>query len=181
MNLRLSASILAFVLLGVFALGAEDPLSLSQTKSSPRVDGVIADGEYALTANALDMQINLSWTGETLSVGVSGQTSGWVAVGLGSSAMNDAVIYIGFVSGDQAQLKVQKGAGHRHGDLDSNAPLQYAVQERSGQTTLEIALKASSFITKGQKQLEIIFAMGSARSFASMHKARYTATVSLTQ
>ena len=181
MKMKLPASILALLLLGAFALGAQDSLSLSQTKSNPKVDGVIADGEYALTANALDMQINLSWTDETLSVGVSGQTSGWVAVGLGSSVMNDAIIYIGYVSGDQAQLKVQKGAGHRHVDLESDAPIQYAVQKRSGQTTLEIALKASSFIEKGQKQLDLIFAMGSAKSFASMHKARYTATVSLAQ
>ena len=58
------------------------------------------------------------------SVAVSGQTSGWVAVGLGSPKMNDAVMYIGAADSGKGQLKVQKGAGHRHADAEDPGPEQ---------------------------------------------------------
>ena len=177
MKMKLAASVAVLLLLGAFSLTAQG--TLSQTKTGPTVDGVIGPDEYSLSADSRDMKLVLSWTGDTLSVGVSGQTTGWVAVGLGSSRMNDAVMYIGYVNGDQGQLKVQKGAGHRHADLDSAAPARYALGEAGGRTTLEVSLKASDFIAPGQKQLDVIYAMGGAKSFASMHKARYATAVNL--
>jgi hypothetical protein len=181
MRIRLPACIIILLLLGAFAASAQGAITLAQGKTSPTVDGVLGSGEYSVSADSSGMKLSLSWTGDVLSVAVSGQTSGWVAVGIGSAKMNDAVMYIAYKDGDKGQLKVQKGAGHRHADFDSAAPARYAVGEAGGQTILELALKASDFISRGQKQLELIYAMGAAKSFASMHSARASAVATLAQ
>jgi hypothetical protein len=143
------------------------------------VDGVIGAKEYALTMDASGMQLGLSLSPDTLFVALSGPTTGWVAVGLGSTRMDGAVMYIGFVASGKEQLKVQQGAGHRHGDTDANAPVQYSLAESKGRTVLELALKASSFIAEGQKTLDFVVAIGGADSFLSMHKARAGLSINL--
>jgi hypothetical protein len=179
MKMRLVALVAAVFLLATLSLTAQGTLTLGRTKSAPAVDGVIGAGEYAQSADAGNMKLSLSWVGDMLSIAVSGQTDGWVAVGLGSAKMNDATMYIGFADGEKGQLKVQKGAGHRHADLDGGAPARYALREADGQTVLELTVPAASFIAAGQKQMEVIYAMGGAKTFASMHKARYATRVSL--
>ena len=59
------------------------------------------------------------------------------------------------------------------------APSSYALREAGGQTVMELSVPASAFIAAGQKQLDVIYAMGGAKVLSSMHKARYTAQVSL--
>jgi hypothetical protein len=125
------------------------------------------------------MKLGLTWTSDTVFVGLSAPTTGWVAAGLNSGKMDGAVIYIGYVTGDTTELKVQKGAGHRHADTDTSTPRQYAMKELAGRTVLEIALNASEVIAKGQKTLDLLVAMGGADSFASMHKARASVSVGL--
>jgi hypothetical protein len=125
------------------------------------------------------MQVSLSRTAEVLYVAVAGPTTGWVAAGLGSAAMDKAMIYIGYVDGDKVQLKVQRGAGHSHSDTEGNAPAKFAMKEADGQTVLELALKASEFIAKGQGELELIAAMGGSDSFLAIHRARARLTVAI--
>jgi hypothetical protein len=87
--------------------------------------------------------------------------------------MDSALMFIGFVSPDgKAQLKIQKGSDHTHGDFASDALIHFAMKEDGGTTTLELALKASRLIGKGATQLPIIFAMGGADNFFSPHRAR---------
>jgi hypothetical protein len=179
MKIKLVALVIPLLLLASLSLAAEGTLTLGQTKTAPRIDGVIGADEYAMNTDVGNMKLSLSWVGETLYVGVSGQTAGWVAVGLGSPRMNDAVMYIGAPDGGKGQLKVQKGAGHRHADLDGEAPGSYLLREADGQTSLELSVPAAAFIAAGQKQLDVIYAMGGAKVFAAMHKARYAAQVSL--
>lgn len=181
MKKQLSLSLCVLLLITAWWAGAQSTLTLNQTTELPKVDGIITAGEYSLITEVADMRLDLRWTTDTLYVAVSGQTSGWVAVGLGSAAMDGAVMYIGFVTGDKAQLKVQQGARHSHTDIDTNAPLEYSMKETAGQTVLELALDASQFIDKGQKKLELIIAMGGADSFLSMHKAKANISVNLAQ
>jgi hypothetical protein len=181
MKMRLLSSMLVLVLFPVLTTIAQNTLTLGRTTAEPRVDGAIHDKEYKLTADAPDMQLNLSWVKDTLYVGVSGQTTGWVAFGIGPGGMDGATIYIGFVSGGKTELKVQKGSGHTHGDTRSDPPLRYAMKEVGGKTTMEAALRASEFITAGQAELDLIIAMGSSGSFREYHKARYAAAVTLEQ
>jgi hypothetical protein len=160
--------------------GAQSTLSLNQVTTLPQVDGVISPREYSLSTRMDSMELDLLWTTDTLYVAVSGQTSGWVAVGIGSTVMDGSVMYIGFVTGESMQLKVQEGVQHSHADIRPNAPLQYFMRESGGQTVLELALRSSDFITNGQKKLDLIIAMGGSDSFLSMHKAKAGFTVSLT-
>jgi hypothetical protein len=143
------------------------------------VDGVFTDKEYSLVTEDAGMKLGLTWTADVLYIGLSAPTTGWAAAGIGSTRMDGAVIYIGYAVGQQSQMKVQKGAGHRHADLDAAAPRQYAVKEAGGRTVLELALDASTAIAKDQAALQLVIAMGGADSFTSMHRARVGVSIEL--
>ncbi len=162
------------------ASGAQGP-ALGVTTTAAKVDGVFEDKEYSLVTEAAGIRLGMSRTPDTLYIGLSEPTTGWVAVGLGSRGMDGAIMYIGYVSGNTTSLKVQRGSGHRHADVDAGSPLRYAMKEAGGVTVLELALQASKFIAKGQNVLELSVAMGSADSFVSMHKARASLTIALVQ
>jgi hypothetical protein len=171
----------ALLLVGATAAGAQTAQTLRLTPAAPKVDGVVSPGEYTVTSSSPGLQVNLAWTADGLFVAVVGTTAGWVAAGLGSNAMDSAVIYIGFVSGDKVQFKVQKGTGHTHDDATGLTPLQYAMKEANGQTVLEVALKPADFIAKGQAKLSIIAAAGGSDSFFLMHRQRERLDVALAQ
>ncbi len=173
--------VLALFLLAGFLAEAQNTLTLSLTTTKPKVDGLISAKEYSLTADAPDMELNLSWTTDTLFAAVTGQTTGWVGIGFGTGQMDGSIIYMGYVSGGKTLVKVQEGSGHTHSDLSSNAPVSYAMKEANGKTTLEVALKASQFIAAGQTELDLVLAMGSSDSFAELHMSRYGAAVALTR
>jgi hypothetical protein len=179
MKMKVPVLVASLLLTVSMTLAAQGNLTLGRTKKAPVVDGVIGAEEYAMTADSGSMKLFLSWVGDTLYVAVSGQTAGWVAAGLGAAKMNDAVMYIGAADGDTGELKVQKGAGHRHADVDGGAPGSHALRESAGQTVLELTVPAAAFIDAGQKKLDVIYAMGGAKVLASMHKARFAAQVSL--
>ncbi len=169
-----------FVVSAAVAVG-QNSGTLRLTSALPKVDGVIGAKEYTLAVDAAGMQLGLSLSADTLFVALSAPTTGWVAVGLGSTRMDGAVMYIGFVGPDKDQLKVQQGTGHRHADMDTNSPQQYSLSESNGRTSMELALPASSFIAKGQKTLDLVVAMGGADSFVSMHKAKAGLTIGIAQ
>jgi hypothetical protein len=170
----------AFLLTGFAAIGQTQTISLPVSKQTPTIDGVSASSEYSTVAELDKMTLGLSRTADTLYVAVSGTTTGWVAVGFGSSKMDGSLIFIGFVGSDgKATMKIQKGAGHSHGDVQSDALIQFAAKEDKGVTTLELALKASSVIAKGATDLPMIYAMGGADSFSSMMSFRGSVPVKL--
>jgi len=154
--------------------------SLAKTTTAPKVDGTLNAKEYSYTLQQPSVQLGMSWVDDTLYVAVTGQTTGWVAVGLGSPRMDGAVLYLGFVADGKGQMKVQQGTGHRHGDTSSDTPTQFALKEANGQTTMELALKADGFIAASQNKLDVILAYGTADSFNSMHRAHFTTTVDIT-
>jgi hypothetical protein len=173
--------LLCVILLAVtFSAAAQAP-RLTVVAAPVKVDGVFGEKEYSLVSDAAGMKLGLTWTADTLFVGVSAPTAGWVAAGLGSAKMDGAVLYIGYVTGAATELKVQKGAGHRHADADVDSPTQYAMKETGDQTVLEFAVKSKAVIDKGQKTLDVVFAMGGADSFTSVHKARASLEVGLAE
>lgn len=167
------------VLLLALPLAAAAQGALGVTTTSATVDGVFADKEYVLVTEAGGMKLGLTWTVDTLYVGLSAPTTGWAAAGIGSPKMDGALMYIGYATGDASQLKVQKGAGHRHEDLEAATPRKYAVKETGGRTVLELALDASKTVTKAQAALDLVLAMGGTDSFVSMHRARAGVSVPL--
>ena len=180
--MRERAFVCTMALLALLARAAcaqDKPAALVRTSGKARIDGVIAAGEYSLTVDLAKAKLSLLWTEDTLSLAVTAETKGWVAVGLGSRRMDKAIIFIGYATGDQGQLKIQKGAGHSHGDIDSKAMTSYAIAEKGKGTTMEVALKASSFIASDQTGLDLIVAFGGSDSFSGFHRYRTSLSVSL--
>jgi hypothetical protein len=175
-----SVSLIVFLSVGFAASAQTQALVLPVSKESPTVDGVTAASEYPVGTEVGKMKLWLSRTTDTVSAAVSGETTGWVAIGFGSPRMDGALMFIGFVTPDgKAQLKIQKGSGHTHKDMESDALIQFAMKEAKGVTTLELALKASSLISKGATDLPVIFSMGGADNFFSLHQARSSQPVKL--
>ena len=94
--------------------------------------------------------------------------------------MDGAVMYLGYVVDGKGQMKVQQGSGHRHADVNADAPTQFALKEANGQTTMELALKADALIAADQNKLDVILAYGNADSFNSMHRAHFSTAVDIT-
>jgi hypothetical protein len=153
------------------AAGLAQDQSLAVSSHAPKTDGVLNADEYSYVKDAGKMKVYLDRNADTLFVGVVGNTSGWVAVGLGSPRMNESDIFMGFVLDGKVQFKPQLGVGHSHRDDTSlsDTVVSYAMKSENGKTTLELALKASSYMEKGQAALDLIYAMGSQASFTAMH------------
>jgi hypothetical protein len=100
--------------------------------------------------------------------------------------MDGATIFMGFVGEDgKVQFKPQAGSGHKHSDVSDKAVadsvISYAIKESKGKTTLEVAVKAETYIQDGQKSLDLIFAIGPAKSFSPYHIFRGSQSVALAQ
>ena len=168
-----------FALLALPAVAQDRTLTVATTKTKPTVDGSVASGEYGAPLVVGTTSIAVVRTVDVLSIAVSAQTQGWVAVGIGSGRMDGATIFIGFVKDGKLELKTQLGRGHAHGDTTSDVLVASAGKEENGRTTIELALKPSVFIAKGQKELTVIVAYGSADSFTSIHAGRWSGIVKL--
>ncbi len=160
---------------------AQDRLGVSSRK--PSVDGTIIPNEYTYSHD-FDRQMTLyvTRTPTTLYLAVVGQTAGWVAVGVGQR-MDGAAIFMGYVKGGKAVFnKPQLGRGHFHQDAPvdiSDTVQKYALKERGGKTTLEVALKAAAYIKSGQSALDLVFAMGDQASFTQYHSYRNLTSLTL--
>jgi hypothetical protein len=126
------------------------------------------------------MTLYASRTASTLYLAVTGATTGWVAVGLGQR-MDGASIFIGFVKDGKVSFEAQMGMGHRHADASNvTATVEsYALKVSGGKTTLEVALKARSYITSGQSSLDVILAMGNQDNFTQYHSYRNMTSLKL--
>ncbi len=181
MRLRVMTTVIAVLLAGTaMAAFAQGRLGVGGKK--PSVDGVIQTGEYSFSQD-FDGQITLyaSRTPTTLYLAVVGNTSGWVAIGLGQR-MDGADIFMGYVKGGKVYFKPQVGSGHSHHDAPASVAdtlLSYALKERGGKTTLEVALKAGAYIKSGQRTLDLIFSMGDSGSFNQYHSYRNLTSLNL--
>jgi hypothetical protein len=63
--------------------------------------------------------------------------------------------------------------------MDSKVMTSYAIAEKGKGTTMEVALKASSFIAPDQTGLDLIVAFGGSDSFSGFHRFRTPLSVSL--
>jgi hypothetical protein len=179
-NLVALATLAAFLVVASFAGAQTNPVVLSPSDAWVTVDGVSAASEYTATTEIGKTKLSLARDKDNLYVSITGETTGWISIGFGSLQMDGAILFIGFVSADgKAQGKLQKGSGHLHADLASDALVQFAMKEAGGMTTLELVLKATSVIPKGAASLPVIWAVGTSDSFSALHKARGSLTVTL--
>lgn len=161
--------ILALLSLGLASACAQ---KLPIGSSSVKIDGLISDKEYALTVPLDKMTVYVTRTAEALFLGLTAQTRGWVALGFGSERMDGARLFIGTVTDGTASVSQQLGSGHGHRETSDNLPIDYAIVESSGRTTLELALRTSDVIAGGQTELQVLIAFGSTDKITAHHSAR---------
>lgn len=181
MKKSLAARCLLVLLLAASAASAQtQPLVLPVGTERPVVDGVTGTSEYAVGAEVGKMKVRLYRTSDIVYASFSAETTGWVSLGFGSLKMDGALMFIAYATADGgAQLKIQRGKGRTHADVESDALIQFAVKEQGGVTTLELSLKAASIIGKDATELPLVFAMGGTDSFTSPHRARGSQQVKL--
>jgi hypothetical protein len=156
--------------------GFAQDAGLSVTTNKVVVDGAVKANEYSFSKELDSLTLYANRTKDTLSLAVVGDTTGWVSVGLGYLKMDGSTIFMGFVGNDgKVQFKPQVGTGNRHTDAPKNVAdtvSSYAIKEANGKTTLEISLNAAAYIKNGQTALELIYAVGEAKSFIPKHSSR---------
>ena len=120
----------------------------------------------------------LKWTveGEKLVISFEAETKGWVAVGLGSSRMDGATIFIGYDKRGEAFFEEHQGAGHFHRKSAVQRPVEYELTETDGVTIMKFSIAKSDFVSQGMKELPVIVAYGARDNFSSMHRY-YSRTV----
>jgi hypothetical protein len=181
---RLAILAAGLVLLAIGTTAFAQDATLATTTTKPVVDGVVNPKEYSFSKDFGDLQLYVSRTADALYVGVVGNSTGWVAFGLGSLKMDGADIFMGYVSSKGVvNFKPQVGRGHTHHDptsTDINASIvSYAMKETGGKTTLEAQLKPDLYIKSGQSVLDMIYAVGTDDSFIPTHMFRGWITLKL--
>jgi len=168
---------LLFSLLLLTALGATAfAQNLATTTNKTVVDGVVNPSEYSFSKTFEGLTLYANRTSDALYLAVVGETTGWVAIGLGSLKMDGSTMFMGYVgSGGKVQFKTQAGSGHTHKDVSADVAatvVSYAIKQAGGKTTLEIQLKPAAYIKAGQSVLDTIYAMGTEKSFIPRHFVR---------
>jgi hypothetical protein len=178
-TLVLLSSLVLLSALGAAAFGQ----SLATTTNKTVVDGVVHPAEYSYSKTFEGLTLYANRTSTGLYLAVVGDTTGWVAAGLGSMRMDGSTIFMGFVgSGAKVQFKVQAGSGHSHKDVGTDVAatvVSHAIKEAGGKTTLEVELKPAAYLKAGQASLDTIYAMGTEKSFIPRHFMRGAVSIPL--
>jgi len=135
------------------------------------LDGVISEGEYKTTEikDGFTIATRLSEDGKSLQVAVSAQTTGWLAIGLGTRKMDGSFMIMGFVSDGKPSVSYELGKGYSHAPTPAPGVTSF-VAEANGVTTLEVVLPASLYVKSGL--LQAIAAFGTKDDFRSKHAKR---------
>ena len=146
-------------------------------QSTHSTDGVVQPGEYSIDRVDGPAHIYASFEADKIRLAIVGETKGWVAIGVDSTRMNGAKIFMGYVDGNGASFTTQVGMRHTHQDSTEFEALSHAVKETGNSTTMELELARSAFLSAGQDTLDIIYAVGSGDSFRQYHSFHGTATL----
>jgi hypothetical protein len=152
------------------AAGAQSRLQI--TSKPATIDGTISEGEYSWSMKFDGLTLYLNRTTDTVAAAVEANTTGWVAVGFGSSVMNGARIYIGVVQNGKGSVTPQIGRGHSHTDTSAVLGVDSAVKEQNGVTVMELGLKASDLLGSSPSTLPLIVAYGPSDNITQYHSFR---------
>ena len=148
------------------------------------VDGVVGEGEYPFATEFAGGLYRLYWShdGETITIAVSADTAGWVAVGTGPGpVMADADMMFGWVEAGGRVVMRDAYSVDTYGPHPDDEELggrmdilEFAGSETDGVTTLEFSRKMQTgdeydreFPVEGM--LPIIWALGDSDGFEPIH------------
>jgi DOMON domain len=120
-------------------------LAAACAAAQPKVDGRVTPGEYSRSISVVDGAATVYYqfdAGGGLSVAVSAATTGWVGIGLGSSVMDGAHIFMGYVKNGATVFSEQIGTGHSHHESRDRSADSSAVSQAGGTTTIEFHVPA---------------------------------------
>lgn len=124
-----------------------EPLSISLQRlpaAAARADGAIGDKEYSFrrTDPTTGIEVMATSDSSSLHMALKSPGSGWLAVGLGSSGMNGAVIVIARAAGG-GKWSVEQHLGKslfRHSPVDKPNLLSQAAWQEDGRTCMEFSI-----------------------------------------
>lgn len=139
-------ALLALLLAGS-GLCPGEPLKVSLQRlpaAAAMADGVIGGDEYSFrkTDPATGIEVMASADSATLHIALKSPGSGWVALGLGSSGMNGAVIVIARAAGG-GKWSVEQHLGkslYRHSPVDKPNLISKAAWQEDGRTCMEFSI-----------------------------------------
>ncbi|MFX0064274.1 MAG: DOMON domain-containing protein [Candidatus Hermodarchaeota archaeon] len=185
--------IILIVWLSVFPLASNSIPVMVQAQTNV-IDGTIADGEYQFNATLGDGAFTLYWrtVADEIYVGMVGQTTGWIALGISPTfMMENADMIMGFVTaaGDTEVLDAYAtGPTGPHPpdiDLGGTADItEYNGTEANELTTIEFKrqLATDDDYDKpfpSDTTIKIIWALGSSDDFEAQHVKRGSASFNL--
>ena len=149
--------------------------SIAPSATAPTIDGTVTTGEYTWTKTLDQVTVSASLGTDGLAYfAISAPTAGWVALGVGSDRMNNALIAMAYDDGKTPFFTEQKGAGHGHADAKDAIVKKWAVKNDKGVTTLEISVPAELATVK--TQIKVIYAYGRDTNIKSYHAGRGSVT-----
>jgi hypothetical protein len=148
---------------------------LAPSASVPKLDGIVGPKEYSQFSSIGGIRFGASLSNDgILTLAIQADTSGWVAIGLGSAYMDGSYMVMAYEAAGKSAVSEQIGAGHSHSPAKGTKVLKSVVHSVNGTTTLEFQVKASDFV-KGA-QLPVILAYGRTPDFISRH-LRFAQTI----
>jgi len=148
-------------------------------QSTPVIDGVANAGEYSVEHADGPVHLYASVDADTLYLAIVGEEEGWVSVGVGSSHMDGAIIFMGYVGNGKEAFTVQKGVDHFHYKYETTGVRAHAMTRSGNSMTMELALDRSAFPGADGTSLDVIYAVGHYDSFVIYHNFRGTARLEL--
>ncbi|MDC7228038.1 MAG: DOMON domain-containing protein [Spirochaetales bacterium] len=141
---------------------------------------IIVSATAAIAENTIDLdKADFEWIldGDDLTISISAETKGWIAVGLGSSRMDGSTMFFGFVKNETVYFEEHLGKGHSHKKTEVQRPVVYELSEVNGITSMSFTVSKSDFAGSGSNSLPVIVAWGTRDSFTSLHRYRDAAEI----
>jgi len=167
----ISVLLISLILISACAQGNGEAI-LMVTDHKPEIDGKALVQEYSLTVDMDKMKASFSRDQEFFYFAISGQTTGWIAIGFGSGSMDNSQIIIAYVIEGNVFLKQELGKDHSHSATTSNLLFDYIVEEEAGQTIIEGVIQVDKLLSADDKELQVIAAFGAEDNFDSYHQFR---------
>ena len=145
---------------------------LTAVAAIPVVDGMVSAGEYPRSVSLVYGDATLSYSIDGsggLYLAVQANTVGWVGVGLGSTVMDGAHIFMGFLKDGKQVLSEQVGQGHSRQPSPAAWADAIALGQESGVTTIELHVPADMIQALGNR-IGFVVAFSTASDLTSYHE-----------
>lgn len=141
---RAVSAFLCLALAWAWAWGQPLQIRLAVSPTAAVADGAIGEEEYGFKGKDPGTGIEVSASADTsrLYVALKSPGSGWLAIGLGSSGMNGAVVAIA-IKDAQGRWTVEQHLGKslfRHSRVDKPNLVSTAAWQAEGKTCMEFAI-----------------------------------------